>query len=123
MYDVEIYETENGKSEVKEYIKELQKKTSKDKKIKFQKIIAYIRMLQEQGLSLGEPYIKHLDEQIWELRPLRNRILFASCIDNKFILLTIFIKKTQKTPKKEIEKAKRYLEDYIKRSEFYEQKV
>ena len=123
MYDVEIYETENGKSEVKEYIKELQKKTSKDKKIKFQKIIAYIRMLQEQGLSLGEPYIKHLDEQIWELRPLRNRILFASCIDNKFILLTIFIKKTQKTPQKEIEKAKRYLEDYIKRSEFYEQKV
>ena len=123
MYDVEIYETENGKSEVKEYIKELQKKTSKDKKIKFQKIIAYIKMLQEQGLSLGEPYIKHLDEQIWELRPLRNRILFASCIDNKFILLTIFIKKTQKTPKKEIEKAKRYLEDYIKRSEFYEQKV
>ena len=33
MYDVEIYETENGKSEVKEYIKELQKKSNKDKKI------------------------------------------------------------------------------------------
>lgn len=123
MYDVEIYETENGKSEVKEYIKELQKKTSKDKKIKFQKIIAYIRMLKEQGLSLGEPYIKHLDGQIWELRPLRNRILFASCIDNKFVLLSIFMKQTQKTPKREIEKAKRYLEDYIKRSEYYEQKV
>lgn len=123
MYDVEIYETENGKSEVKEYIKELQNKTNKDKKIKFQKIIAYIRMLQEQGLSLGEPYIKHLDEEIWELRPLRNRILFASCIDNKFVLLSIFMKQTQKTPKKEIEKAKRYLEDYIKRSEYCEQKV
>jgi len=123
MYDVEIYETENGKSEVKEYIKELQKETNKDKKIKFQKIIAYIRMLQERGLSLGEPYIKHLDEEIWELRPLRNRILFASCIDNKFVLLTIFMKQTQKTPKKEIEKARRYLEDYIKRSDCYEQKV
>lgn len=123
MYDVEIYETENGKSEVKEYIKELQNKTSKDKKIKFQKIIAYIRMLRERGLSLGEPYIKHLDEEIWELRPLRNRILFASCINNKFVLLTIFMKQTQKTPKKEIEKAKRYFEDYKKRSEYYEQKV
>ena len=31
MFDIEIYETENGKSEVKEYIKELQKKTNKDK--------------------------------------------------------------------------------------------
>jgi len=123
MYDVEIYETENGKSEVKEYIKELQKKINKDKKIKFQKIIAYIRMLKEQGLALGEPYIKHIDEEIWELRPLRNRILFASCINNKFVLLTIFMKQTQKTPKKEIEKAKRYFEDYKKRSESYEQKV
>jgi len=123
MYDVEIYETENGKSEVKEYIKELQKETNKDKKIKFQKIIAYIRMLKERGLSLGEPYIKHIDEEIWELRPLRNRILFASYIDNKFVLLTIFMKQTQKTPRKEIEKAKKYLEDYIKRSECYEQKV
>ena len=123
MYDIEIYETENGKSEVKEYIKELQKKNSKDKKIKFQKTIAYIRMLKERGLSLGEPYIKHLDEEIWELRPLRNRILFSACVDNKFILLTIFMKQTQKTPKREIERAKRCLEDYIKRSEFYEQKV
>lgn len=123
MYDVEIYETENGKSEVKEYIKELQKKTNKDKKIKFQKIIAYVRMLKEQGLALGEPYIKHLDEEIWELRPLRNRILFSACVDNKIVLLTIFMKQTQKTPKREIERAKRCLEDYIKRSKFYEQKV
>ena len=123
MYEVEIYETENGRSEVKEYIKQLQEKTSKDKRIKFEKIIAYIRMLKEEGLALGEPYIKHIDGEIWELRPLRNRILFASCINNKFILLTIFMKQTQKTPNKEIEKAKRYLNDYIKRSEYYEQKV
>ena len=103
MYDVEIYEASNGKSEVKEYIFELQKKNSKESKIKFNKIIAYIRMLKEEGLSLGEPYLKHIDDKIWELRPLRDRILFASHINNKFILLTVFMKKTQKTPKQEIE--------------------
>ena len=123
MYDVEIYETSNGKSEVKEYILDLQKKNSKESRIKFKKIIAYIRMLKEEGLSLGEPYIKHIDDKIWELRPLRDRILFASHINNKFILLTIFMKKTQKTPKKEIEKAKIYYNEYKKRSELYEQKV
>ena len=123
MYDIEIYETQNGKSEIKEYILNLQKKDNKNNKIKFNKIISYIRMLREEGLSIGYPYIKHIDNEIWELRPLRNRILFASCINNKFILLTIFIKQTQKTPKKEIEKAKRYLEDYKKRSEYHEQKV
>lgn len=123
MYDIEIYETSNGKSEVKEYIFELQKKNNKESKIKFKKIIAYIRMLKEEGLSLGEPYIKHIEGKIWELRPLRDRILFASHIDNKFILLSIFMKKTQKTPKKEIEKAKRYYSEYQKRSELNEQKV
>lgn len=115
MYDIEIYETINGRSEVKEYIKSLQDKKSKDKKIKFEKIIAYIRMLRQYGLSLGTPYIKHIDEDIWELRPLRDRILFAYWDTNKIVLLSVFIKKTPKTPKGEIEKAKRYLDDYKKR--------
>ena len=77
-------------------------------------------MLKEEGLSLGEPYIKHIDNEIWELRPLRNRILFASHINNKLVLLTIFMKKT---PKKEIEKAKKYFSEYKKGSELNEQKV
>lgn len=115
MYHIEIYENENHKSEIKEYIKNLQQRNSKDSNIKFNKIIAYIRMLQQNGLSLGEPYIKHLDSDIWELRPLRDRILFAYFNNNQFILLNIFMKQTQKTPKKEIEKAKKLLEDYKKR--------
>ena len=117
MYNIEIYETKNGKSEVKEYIKKLQENNNKGNNIKLNKIIAYIRMLQEQGLSLGVPYIKHIDNEIWELRPLRDRILFAYHVENKFVLLSVFMKKTQKTPKKEIQKAKRYLEDYNMRSD------
>ena len=64
--------------------------------------------------------IKHLEDEIWELRPLRDRILFAYWENNKFILLNIFMKKTQKTPKKEIEKAKKYLKEFMKRSVDYE---
>ncbi len=116
MYNIEIYETENGKSEIKEYIKRLQEKNNKNNQIKLNKIIAYIRMLQEHGLSLGTPYIKHINDEIWELRPLRDRILFAYHIKNKFILLSMFMKQTQKIPRSEIQKAKRYLEDYKKRS-------
>ena len=120
MYDIEIYETKNGKSEIKEYIRDLKIKNNKDKRIEFRKIIAYIRMLKEQGLNLGIPYIKHIDGDIWELRPLRDRILFAYCRNNKFVLLSIFIKKTQKTPMREIKKAKRFLKDYKNRSDIYE---
>ncbi len=67
------------------------------------------------GLLLGEPYMKHLDGEIWELRPIRNRILFAAAADDGYVLLHAFVKKTQKTPKEEIEKAKKELADFITR--------
>lgn len=117
MYSIKIYEDKYGKSEIKEYIRNLQKSNSKDSKVKFNKIISYMRLLIENGLSIGEPYIKYISNEIWELRPLRDRILFAYWNNNRFILLSIFTKKTKKTPQREIEKAKRLLKDYIKRSD------
>ena len=64
------------------------------------------------------PYVRHLDGEIWELRPLRNRILLAGVVNGKYVLLHHFIKQTQKTPSREIEKAKRELADFIERSGF-----
>lgn len=117
MYDIKIYETENGKSEIKEYLRRLKSQNNKDSKTKFKKITAYIRMLKNYGLSLGEPYIKRISSEIWELRPLRDRILFASLQNNKFILLSIFMKETNKTPKREKEKAQKLLKEYKRRFE------
>ena len=117
MFQIIFYTDKNGKSEVFEYITALRNKGSKDSKIKLNKITAYIEELSKIGLSIGEPYIKHLDNDIWELRPLRDRILFAYYKNNRFVLLSVFLKQTKKTPRKEIEKAKRILVDYIKRSE------
>lgn len=115
MYKVVIYEDENGRSDIKDYIKSLQKENNKDSNIKFNKIVSYIRMLKQKGLSIGRPYVKFIDGEIWELRPLRDRILFAYCKDNNFVLLSVFMKQTQKTPRREIEKAKKRLENYKKR--------
>mgnify|MGYP000593466365 FL=1 len=50
-----------------------------------------------------------------ELRPLRNRILFVAWYDGSFVLLHHFIKKTQKTPAREIQQAKRELADLKER--------
>ncbi|MFA6336304.1 MAG: type II toxin-antitoxin system RelE/ParE family toxin [Bacteroidales bacterium] len=49
--------------------------------------------------------IKKVQGEIWELRPGSNRILYFYLEDNTYILLHGFVKRTQKTPKKEIEKA------------------
>lgn len=117
MYTIEIYTNKNGKSEIYKYLSNLGKSQSKDNRIKLKKIDMYIKLLEKYGLSLNETYIKKIDRELWELRPLRDRIVFASCSNNKFILLSVFMKRTQKTPKIEILKARRLLEDYKKRSE------
>lgn len=104
MYVIKFYEDKNGRSEVYEYIKKLSNNKSKDNRIKFKKINAYIEMLSKDGLSLSEPYIKKIDKEIWELRPLRDRILFASLYNNKFILLSIFMKKHKRHLKRKLEK-------------------
>lgn len=119
MYEIVFYENKKRKSEIIDYIKELNTKasTSKECRINFNKIVAYMDMLEELGTRVGEPVTKHLDGEIWELRPLKNRFLYAYYKDNKFIILHHFIKKTQKTPKREIEQAKRNLEDYLERNE------
>ena len=117
MYKIIFYQNQNGESEVEDYINTLRKQVNnKDNRVKLNKIIAYINLLSEQGLEIGSPYIKHLEDDIWELRPIRDRILFAYYTNNKFLLLTCFMKETQKTPKREIERARRLLKDYKERN-------
>ena len=113
MYEIKIYQDQNGRSEIEEYLKSLSIRKDKTSRIKYSKIIAYIRLLKQEGTRIGKPYVKHLMDDIWELRPLRDRILFAYVKDNTFLLLTYFIKKTQKTPAREIERAKKMLVKYF----------
>lgn len=115
MYTVKFYRDKDGNEPVREYLQELADKSDKDSRINLNKIRDYVKSLSLYGKALGEPHIKHLDDDIWELRPLRNRILFFGYDGNQFILLSHFIKKTQKTPKREIEKAKRLMKDYLDR--------
>ncbi|GHV28664.1 hypothetical protein AGMMS4952_12940 [Spirochaetia bacterium] len=116
IYPVTFYKDGNGNSPIREYLKELKTKENKDSRIKSNKIQDYLNALRQYGTQVGEPVVKHLVDDIWELRPLRDRLLFAKWIQGGYILLHHFIKKTQKTPRSEIEQAKRNLEDFTKRS-------
>ena len=122
MYKIFFYQDRRGKEPVYDYLKQLSKRNDKDSRINFNKIRDYIKILQIYGTRAGEPFVKHLEGDIWELRPLKNRILFVGWVNNNFILLHHFVKNTQKTPKKEIEKAKSNMIDFIKRGGSNEQK-
>lgn len=115
MHEIIFYYDKNDYEPVLAYIEELSQKNDKNSRIKHDKILHYLDVLSEKGTTAGEPYMKHLDGEIWELRPLRDRIFFAAWIDNAFVILHHFIKKTQKTPQREIAQAKRELEDFKRR--------
>lgn len=76
------------------------------------RIIQLIDLFKEFGFSLPELYLKKLTQGLWELRAGRWRLLFGGT-DNNYIIVNIFMKKTQKTPKKELETALQRLKQYI----------
>lgn len=115
MHEIIFYVDRQGKSSLLDYIAELEAGKSKDSRIKLTKIREYVRALAINGTYLPETYVKHLDGEIWELRPINDRILFAGWVDGAFVLLHSFVKKTQKTPKREIDQAKRELADFRER--------
>jgi len=117
MYEVEFYRDRNGRSEIVDYLDELKEKgeTSKSERVNRDKILAYMIALKQYGTRIGQPMVKHIDGSLWELRPLANRIFFFYWKDNKFVLLHHFIKKTQKTPAREIKLARTKMKDFIER--------
>ena len=116
MYNINFYRDKKGNEPVKDYIISLKAKNTKDSLIKLQKIQDYIKILKENGTRAGMPFVRHLDGDIWELRPLKDRILFFAYDGNNIILLSYFKKMTQKTPPREIKKANKLMKDYRERS-------
>lgn len=114
-YNVLFYRNEQGEEPVRDYLNELVKKKDKDSRIKLSKIRDYVKILRIYGTRAGEPYVKHIEGDIWELRPLRDRIFFVAWINDSFVLLHHFMKKTQKTPKREIKQAQKEYADLQKR--------
>ncbi len=117
MYNIEFYETSDGVSELWNFLDDLQRKaiSNKDARIQHKQITLYIQLLEDHGTRLGENITKHLEEDIWELRPGNNRVLYFFYKDDTYVLLHQFRKKTQKTPRREIEKAKAERDDWITR--------
>ena len=110
-WKVEFYKTQNGKSPVKEWIVDLDIKTKA-------KILKNIEMLKEFNINLKEPYVKPLEKKPYELRIKDSkgiyRIIYFSYTNKTFFLLNAFIKKTQTTPRKEIELAKLRMKEILK---------
>ena len=119
MYEIEFYETEDGKCPIWDFLEALRLKapTNKDARIQHKQARLYIELLQQNGTHMNAEITKHLDDGIWELRPGNNRVFYFFYQNDTYVLLHQFRKKSQKTPKREIEKAKTERNDYLRRKE------
>lgn len=119
MYEIEFYETEDGKCPIWDFLEALRLKapTNKDARIQHKQASLYIELLQQNGTHMNAEITKHLDDGIWELQPGNNRVFYFFYQNDTYVLLHQFRKKSQKTPKREIEKAKIERNDYLRRKE------
>ena len=113
-FDVKFYDKADGTKPAKDFVLELPPKMRA-------KVLRVIDMLETNGSDLREPYSKHLSGGIFELRAQVgsdiSRVLYFFMIGKKAILTHGFIKKTQKTPPSEIDRAKQYRDEYLNRKE------
>ena len=67
-----------------------------------------VELIRSQGLErVREPYVKHLEAALWEMRLKGKsgiaRAVYVTAIGKRIVVVHIFTKKTQKTPRREIE--------------------
>ena len=121
-YEIEFYRTESGRSPVEEFLKSLPMKQSA-------KISRDIGLLKNSGARLHYPYMDFIRggryAGLMELRSKQAGNIFRTFYfivvrdkatkAEKAVLLHAFQKKTDKTPKKELETALARMKDYTSR--------
>lgn len=115
-WEIEFYEKENGEIPVENFLNSLPPKHQA-------KAIREIELLEEYGIYLPFPHTRAIKGEdykgVWELRIKVasdiSRVFYFLHDGNKFVLLHGFVKKSDKTPVKELDTAKSYMNDYIGR--------
>ena len=112
-FEIVVYERENGSIPFMEFLGSLSPKMKA-------KILRDLDLLEEKGNTLREPYSKHLEDGIFELRTKLAsdimRSLYFFFEGNRIVITHGFVKKQEKTPPSEILRAKEYRADWLRRN-------
>ncbi len=114
MYKLEFYATADGKEPVVDFLDSLDPKMAA-------KLLGLMELLEKNGPLLREPYSAPLGDGIFELRCKLGsnitRALYFFYTGKQIVVTNGFVKKTQKTPRKEIKLAKERRKDWLSRKE------
>ena len=78
-------------------------------------LLHILEMIEDLGPNLGKPHTAAMGDGLFEIRAKGKegigRSFFAIAVENEIIILHSFVKKSQKTPKKELDKARKRLKE------------
>lgn len=113
LFDIEYYTLPDGEKPVEQFVDGLEPKMQA-------KAFRSMEILEEFGTKLREPHSKPVGDGLFELRiQFSNditRIFYFFFANNKIVLTNGFVKKTRKTPAAELERARGYQADYMRRA-------
>lgn len=114
-WQVEFYRLSDGTSPVLDWFQEQEEKVQA-------KFVWIFDLLKQMGILLGMPYVRSLsDSKLFEIRVEQDtniyRIIYFTYTGRRFILLHGFQKKTQKTPKQELQIAEERMKKFIAEEE------
>ena len=111
-FEIEFYSSEDGKEPVADFLDSLDDKMSA-------KLVGLMEILEEKGTELRMPYSEHLEDGIFELRCKQGsnitRVMYFFYVGKKIVATNGFVKKTKKTPVKELKLAKERRADWLNR--------
>jgi len=116
-WNIELYQDFSGSTPVLDFIKSLPAKHQS-------KVYREINFLESFGTNLSFPHTSKLEgdkyKKLWELRIKSgsdiSKIFYFAYVDNTFILLNGFVKKSNKTPIRELDRSISYMNDYLERN-------
>src|SRR5436189_2731002 len=78
-----------------------------DMRARFRRIV---ELIQDHGLErVREPHVKHLEGPLWEIRMKGkdgiSRAIYVTARGQRIVVVRVFVKKTQKTPRREVDLA------------------
>ncbi|QNQ82932.1 type II toxin-antitoxin system RelE/ParE family toxin (plasmid) [Lactobacillus sp. PV037] len=119
MYNIDFYEDKNGQSDIIDFIKKLDRSNQKQDKQILTKLYYQLDMLSNLGNRMKMPqskFLKGYKHPLMELRPQPERVFYASWKKDRYVILSHYTKKDNKTDPKEIAKALARLDDWLERN-------
>jgi phage-related protein len=111
-WSIVFYTRADGSSPVREFLESLDSKTHS-------RFVWSIEQLRTRNVQAREPLVRHLEGKLWELREESQtnifRLLYVFIAGRRIVVLHGFQKKTQKTPRREIELVFDRLAHFIQR--------